>query len=724
MSRRAISGEGFSKAERAVTPTEPCPDPGEDVEATEGRATSGPADPEATAALHPDDTLTPPPPRPTLPGPARDLGFLDPPRADGELGWMAHYRVVRPIGEGGMGLVFQAVDTHLLRPVALKVIRPELADVQGAKDRFLREARAAAAIKHDHIVTIYQVGQQREVAFLAMEFLQGVSLQRWLERGKSPSIDLALRIGREVASGLAAAHRIGLIHRDIKPGNIWLEAPNGRAKILDFGHARAIREDVEITHAGTILGTPAYMAPEQARGEPADASSDLFSLGCVLYRLLTGRLPFEGRTILAVLTALATETPPSPRTLNPATPQALDDLVMRLLSKTPADRPASAQAVVEAIRGIERQLAADRQSAELSPVPLSLIEVAPETLDSARERSGPSRIGGLRRGRGVVWAIVATTLTLVVVGAALIARTTSSKAPGSISIPRAKEGVAPSPAPPAPIPPPAPPAKEVEPKQAPADIARPEPVAPKPEPPVTPKPEPKKPAVPVDTTPPIGPWNLPVDPDGDCTVSLGPAPGAASIRVPGTAHLLSVQVELNRVNAPRVLRDVRGDFEVRVRVAGVETPAGRSTMKAFQPYHGAGLLIWQDPNNYIRLESATELRLPPNVTDFRRAKPFRYANFEAWKDGRFVWTKGIPIEDRTTYLRLERVGKVVHASFGPDGVHWTPFPPLDAALDDRLQVGLTAISTAQKPLVADFHDFQVIPIPAAPPAKPVETPRP
>ena len=229
-------------------------------------------------------------------------------------------------------------------------------------------------------------------------------------------------------------------------------------------------------------------------------------------------------------------------------------------------------------------------------------------------------------------------------------------------------------------------------------------------------------SVPVDPTPPVGPWGPPIDPDGDCTVSLGPGPRSATIRVPGKAHLLSVQ--LGRVNAPRVLRDVRGDFEVRVRVAGVESPSGRNTMKAFLPYHGAGLLIWQDPKNYIRLESATELRPPAGVTDFRRAKPFRYANFESWKDGRLVSSNGLKIDDKTTYLRLQRIGGVVHASFGPDSVVWTPFAPLNAALDDRLQVGLTAISTAEKPLVADFKDFQVIPIPAAPPARPAEKPRP
>ena len=197
--------------------------------------------------------------------------FLDPPRGPGELGWMSCYRVRRLLGEGGMGLVFQAEDTELLRPVALKVIRPELADNPLSAKRFLREARAMAALKHDHIVTIYQVGQERGVPFLAMEYLRGMSLDHWLDRGHKPSPDLVLRIGREIAAGLAAAHERGLIHRDIKPANIWLEAPSGRVKILDFGLARTESDDVKITNPGIALGTPAYMAPEQARGSGVGA---------------------------------------------------------------------------------------------------------------------------------------------------------------------------------------------------------------------------------------------------------------------------------------------------------------------------------------------------------------------------------------------------------------------------------------------------------------------
>ena len=294
------------------------------------------------------------------------IDFLSPPRARGELGWLAHYRVLRLLGEGGMGIVFLAEDSLLSRPVALKVIRPEIADTAGIAQRFMREARATAAIQHDHIVTIYQVGQENGIPFLAMEYLKGMSLAEWLDRSHRPSVELVLRIGREIAAGLSAAHRHSLIHRDIKPANIWLEAPLGRVKILDFGMARSEREDVEITATGPVMGTPAFMAPEQARGEPAGTSSDLFSLGCLLYRLCTRRLPFEGGSVIAVLASISTETPPAPRNLNDGIPASLSVLIMRLLHKMPEARPVSAEVVLKELRSIERELLAERQNAESS----------------------------------------------------------------------------------------------------------------------------------------------------------------------------------------------------------------------------------------------------------------------------------------------------------------------------------------------------------------------
>jgi urea transport system substrate-binding protein len=273
--------------------------------------------------------------------------------APDELGWLAHYRVLKVLGRGGMGMVFQAEDTHLRRIVALKVILPEFAADPLARERFLREARAAAGVKNDHVVTIYQVGQDRDIPFLAMEFLEGQSLADRLGDDERLAPAEVLRIGRQIADGLAAAHAHGLIHRDIKPANIWLEAPTGRVKLLDFGLARPMNTRSELTQTGNIVGTPEFMSPEQARGEPLDARTDLFSLGAVLYAMCSGRQPFEGSSTMAILTALAVATPPPVRSWNPAVPPALEELVQRLLEKEPAKRPASANEVRDALAAIE-----------------------------------------------------------------------------------------------------------------------------------------------------------------------------------------------------------------------------------------------------------------------------------------------------------------------------------------------------------------------------------
>jgi serine/threonine protein kinase/Leucine-rich repeat (LRR) protein len=296
---------------------------------------------------------------------ARDkpLDFLAPGGAPDELGRVGPYRILRQLGAGGMGIVFQAEDVQLKRQVALKMLHPDAAAKRGARERFLREARAAAALEHEHIVTIFQVGEERGTPYLAMQLLRGLSLEDRLRRaeGACPpvllSVPQVLRLGRQIARGLGAAHAQGLIHRDIKPANLWLEPERGgHVKILDFGLARAVGDEAHLTQSGASVGTPAYMAPEQARGEGVDHRCDLFSLGVVLYRMCTGRLPFTGTSTMAVLTSLATDTPRPVRDLNPAVPPELADLVMQLLSKDPAKRPASANDVAERLQALERFL--------------------------------------------------------------------------------------------------------------------------------------------------------------------------------------------------------------------------------------------------------------------------------------------------------------------------------------------------------------------------------
>ncbi|MFL5328511.1 MAG: protein kinase domain-containing protein [Gemmataceae bacterium] len=264
---------------------------------------------------------------------------------------IAHYRIVRLLGRGGMGAVYLATDLRLDRSVALKVMLPRFAASAQAKERFLREARAVGQISNDHVVTVYEAAEYDGVPYIAMQFLQGTSLEERLRRDAEFTPAQVLRIAEEAAEGLAAAHAIGLVHRDIKPANLWLEEPSGRVKVLDFGLAKPC-DAVQLTGSGTLIGTPAFMSPEQGRGKNVDARTDLFSLGVVLYRLSTGRLPFEGPNAMAILTALAVDSPPPVRSLNPRVPEPLATLINDLLAKDPNKRPESAAEVVERVRRI------------------------------------------------------------------------------------------------------------------------------------------------------------------------------------------------------------------------------------------------------------------------------------------------------------------------------------------------------------------------------------
>jgi hypothetical protein len=259
-----------------------------------------------------------------------------------------------------MGLVLLARDPRLRRQVAIKVMRPEVALLPGAKERFLREARAAAEVEHERVITIYHVGEAVGRPYLVMPLLRGESLAGRLRREPALPLPEVLRLGRDMAEGLAAAHARGLIHRDVKPANVWLEAAGDdparppRVKLLDFGLARPRPEkdaarSRELTQTGLVVGTPSYMAPEQALGANVDARADLFSLGVVLYQMSTGRRPPSGLELLQD-TALG---PPDLRAANPAVPPGLSSLVRRLLARTPEGRPESAAAVAEELRKLE-----------------------------------------------------------------------------------------------------------------------------------------------------------------------------------------------------------------------------------------------------------------------------------------------------------------------------------------------------------------------------------
>ena len=267
-----------------------------------------------------------------------------------------NYCLYRRLGEGAMGVVFEAEDMRTRKRVALKLMKPELANNVTSRQRFLREAQAASALQHSNVVAIHEVGELSEIPFIAMEYLVGESLRDRIKRRGAMPWREACRIAAEVADGLAAAHRQGLVHRDVKPANIWLQHPGQRVKLLDFGLVRLQHQDVELTREGLTVGTPAYMSPEQIRGQNVDGRSDLFSLGVVLYECLTGKRPFSGDEVLAVMAQVLTHDPAPPRQLNPQVPEAVSRLVMQLLAKDPARRPASASEVAENLRRLIRSL--------------------------------------------------------------------------------------------------------------------------------------------------------------------------------------------------------------------------------------------------------------------------------------------------------------------------------------------------------------------------------
>lgn len=290
---------------------------------------------------------------------ARQL--LGPPSHPEMLGRLGRYEVERLIGSGGMGIVFKGFDTELNRPVAIKVLAPHLAGSGAARQRFSREARAAAAVVHEHVVAIHNVESEGASPFLVMQYVAGESLQARLDRQGPLALREILRIAHQTAAGLAAAHAQGLVHRDVKPSNILLEQGIERALLTDFGLARAA-DDASLTHTGYLPGTPHYMSPEQARGDAVDPRSDLFSLGSVMYALCTGRPPFRADTSFGVLRRI-TDTEPRPiREVNPDIPPWLVTLINRLLAKEPADRFSTA---IETAATLEQCLAHVQSGADI-----------------------------------------------------------------------------------------------------------------------------------------------------------------------------------------------------------------------------------------------------------------------------------------------------------------------------------------------------------------------
>ncbi|QDV26507.1 protein kinase domain-containing protein [Aureliella helgolandensis] len=292
------------------------------------------------------------------------------------LGRFARYEIMEILGRGGMGIVMRGYDPALERYCAVKVLAPELASSAAARRRFSREAKSAAAVVHPHVVPIQTVDDHEGFPYLVMPVVEGKSLQQRVESDGPLSTIESVRIALQIAEGLAAAHQQGLVHRDIKPANILLENGVERVQITDFGLARAV-DDASMTCSGMISGTPQYMSPEQAHGDEIDHRSDLFSLGSVMYFMLTGHSPFRAETTMGVLNRIGNDEPRRLQTIQPEIPWWLDNVVMRLLAKTPADRFESAQEIAQLLEGCLSHL----QQPTTVPLPESIsVDIAPQKI--------------------------------------------------------------------------------------------------------------------------------------------------------------------------------------------------------------------------------------------------------------------------------------------------------------------------------------------------------
>ncbi|MFT7638985.1 MAG: serine/threonine protein kinase, partial [Pirellulaceae bacterium] len=278
------------------------------------------------------------------------LPWLEP--ADDAVGMLDHYRLEEFVGRGGMGVVFRATDTTLKRTVAVKILSPSYAPDGAARERFLREARAAAGINHPNVVTVYSVSHESDLPYLVMEYVDGVSLEDHLEKIGKLLPSVVAEIGRQVSAALGAAHRCGILHRDVKPSNIMVDSKRQCVKLADFGLSRVLGES-RLTGSGTIIGTPSYFAPEVVEGNgQVDHRADLFSLGSVLYTLCSGEVPFHAESVYGTMSQITRANPVALIEVAPDTPASLIAVVERLHQKNPAARFQSAADVEYALASL------------------------------------------------------------------------------------------------------------------------------------------------------------------------------------------------------------------------------------------------------------------------------------------------------------------------------------------------------------------------------------
>src|SRR6187401_742712 len=287
------------------------------------------------------------------------------------------YRIMRKLGSGGMANVYLAEDQELGRRVAIKILNDRHAGDEQFVERFRREAKNAASLSQQNIVSIYDRGEAEGTYYIAMEYLDGRSLKELIvARGPAP-IHLAVDYTRQILAAIRFAHRHGIVHRDIKPHNVLVDA-EGRLKVTDFGIARAGTS--QMTEAGSIIGTAQYLSPEQARGAPVDQTSDLYSTGIVLYELLTGGVPFNGETPVEIAMKHISAIPAPPSSLRPDIPEDLDLIILRALGKTPEDRYPSAEEMDKDLARVAQGLAVSRETEEAATQILSRSQLTPATM--------------------------------------------------------------------------------------------------------------------------------------------------------------------------------------------------------------------------------------------------------------------------------------------------------------------------------------------------------
>ena len=367
---------------------------------------------------------------------AESFPFLSASSQPDSLGRIGHYEVLEVLGRGGFGIVFRAFDTVLHRIVAVKVLAPELATTSPARKRFLREARSSAKIRHQNVVQVYAVEEQ-PIPYLVMEFIPGETLQQRLDRIGPLEVADVVRIGRAIAEGLAAAHALGLIHRDVKPSNVLIEdGLHQQVKLTDFSLAMAA-DDASLTQSGCVAGTPMYMSPEQAQGEQLDHRTDLFSLGSVLYTICSGRPPFRAANSMAVLKRVTEDTPRPLREVIPETPDWVCDIISRLHAKKHDERFQSAQEVAELLARCEAALRqpttvpdmkfAARAPAD-SPEPNTVVLRETTRADSSSRRDPLPRRGF----RVHSWSVAVALVLLLLAGMGVTEATGVTKIRGTV----------------------------------------------------------------------------------------------------------------------------------------------------------------------------------------------------------------------------------------------------------------------------------------------------